>query len=60
MKFISLGNGCWEKNLIKLFNKDNKNQITDIFDWCKTFDFNNLIKALQDNFNLSEENARKK
>ena len=52
MKFISIGNGCWEKSLIKLFNKDEKNQISDIFDWCKTFDFNNLIKALEDNWNI--------
>lgn len=49
MKFISLGNGCWEKCLIKLFNKDKKNQISDIFDWCKTFDFTNLINALSNN-----------
>lgn len=55
MKFISLGNGCWEKNLIKLFNKDEKNQISDIFDWCKTFDFNNLIKALEDNWNILKQ-----
>lgn len=55
MKFISLGNGCWEKQLIKLFNKDTKNQISDIFDWCKTFDFNNLIKGLEDNWNILKQ-----
>lgn len=55
MKFISLGNGCWEKQLIKLFNKDEKNQISDIFDWCKTFDFNNLIKGLEDNWNILKQ-----
>ena len=55
MKFISFGNGCWEKKLIRLFNKDEKNQITDIFDWCKTFDFNNLIKGLEDNWNILKQ-----
>lgn len=55
MKFISLGNGCWEKNLIKLFNKDEKNQISDIFDWCKSFDFTNLINALADNYNIFKQ-----
>jgi|UniRef100_A0A6C0BY94 hypothetical protein len=52
MKFISLGIGCWVKMLIKLFNKDKKNQLSDIFDWCKTFDFNNFIKALEDKWDI--------
>ena len=32
-----------------------KNQISDIFDWCKSFDFNNLIKGLEDNGNILKQ-----
>lgn len=49
MKIISLGYSCYVKGIIDgtKYNKD-----TDIFDWMNSFEFNKLIKSLDDNFEI--------
>jgi hypothetical protein len=49
MIIISLGYTCYVKSLIKLtkYNKE-----SDIFDWMNSFEFNKIIKAIDNKFDI--------
>lgn len=55
-KILNLGHGCWQKLLIKEFDpKDKQNQISDIFDWMKSFSFEKMIDALESGFDIFDK-----
>lgn len=55
VKIINLGHGCWQKLLIKKIDLNNRNQETDIFDWMKSYSFEKMILALENNFDIFNE-----